>query len=57
MSDLKPCPFCGKAAETRGPSRGLYHTGCYAPTCCGWLCRGESKTQAEARWNTRAEAR
>ncbi len=53
MSDLKPCPFCGKPATSHEPDRyaANYAVGC---SLCGihFLSRTES-VAAEA-WNRRA---
>lgn len=53
MIELKPCPFCGGAADLDAPSAGellLYCKGCYASIC------EDSTSNVVAAWNRRAAA-
>jgi len=61
MSDLKPCPFCGKPAtfmvkDNDGPDQ--YDIGCKTPGCylewgADWYL--DSRESAAAMWNLRRE--
>jgi Lar family restriction alleviation protein len=60
MAELKPCPFCGSAAELRVIKRipyGLdYIPRCTKTYCCGRLTKKFSeKETAIAMWNRRAD--
>lgn len=63
MSELKPCPFCGKQAELVKENHGfgnpfVYRIGCLTTNCCGrrpiqtgW----HTEKAAVGLWNTRVQ--
>lgn len=52
-NQLKPCPFCGRAAMTATAKNGLTTVACTECECeFGWF---ESYDAAVEAWNTRAE--
>lgn len=58
MSDLKPCPFCGEAAETwvdPSHSKAVFF-GCRVEDCCGEMHWLPTEAEAIAAWDRRAPA-
>ena len=60
MSELKPCPHCGKGAVYIGPCSGPFSSGTYKPTVmcnnCGAFIQRSSKQAAIRAWNRRIKA-
>ena len=58
---LKPCPFCGRPAQTMSRTSDVSTTGmfyvvhCYCDgyCACAWKC-GDTAQEVAERWNTRA---
>lgn len=55
--DLKPCPFCGGEAYLRSDvsHSKAYFIGCSTVDCFGEIHWGQTKNEAIAGWNTRAD--
>lgn len=57
MITLKPCPFCGSAADTDFiPDHHSYRLECRDTFGCGAQITAETADDVIARWNTRSAA-
>lgn len=58
MSDLKPCPFCGKPANLQGgndPKHPVFWVECSDLDCMGQTRCDENKEKAVELWNRRVK--